>query len=149
MNQVKTGEVLEILNTEIAKIQVNAKITDDASKQRLTGWSAAGDKYHAQAAADLTKSYLKRLELLKGELEKAPAGTSKIIKPPCFVRIVFTDGEVCDLFLVKNAVSLPNASFISEESPLGKAVLGKVNGDPFSYELNDGKKYSGKIIALE
>jgi transcription elongation GreA/GreB family factor len=149
MNKVKKDQILKLLDVEIEKIRESANKTDEASKVRLTGWSAAGDKYHAMAAADLIKNYLKRLELLKKELEKAQDETPTKVKPPCLLGVSYDDGSVAELFLVKNAVSLASTSFISVKSPLGKAVLGKSKDDTFSYKLDSGKKFSGKIIMIE
>ena len=148
MNKLTTQNILRKLNLEIVKIRENAEKTDEATKERLTGWSASGDKYHAQAAADLTKGYLKRLELLKKELEEAPTEIPKTIKPPCMVKVEYSDGGVAELILVKNAVSFSGTSFISIDSPLGKAVLDKSLGDTFSYNSAGGNIYSAKIVAI-
>lgn len=149
MNKVRKEKILKLLDAEINKIQESAKKTDEASKQRLTGWSAAGDKYHAIGAADLAKSYLNSLELLKNELKKSPEKVINVANPPCYMRTAYDSGDVADLILVENAVSLPSVSFISTGSPLGKAIIGKKKGDHFQYELESGKKYSGSILLLE
>ena len=149
MNKIKTDKILKLLDIEIYKIRESAKKTDEASKVKLTGWSAAGDKYHALAAADLADSFLKRLEFLKNELQKGFTDNIQVVNPPCYLRIKYDDGQTAELYLVKNAVSLPGISFISVDSPLGKAVLGKKINDVFNYELENGNKYSGIIIELE
>jgi len=149
MNKARTDKLIGLLALEIEKIKESAQKTDEAANMVTTGLSESGDKYHTQGAADLTKSYLKRLNLLKKELESATKDNSKTAKPPCFLQISFSDGGFTELYLVKNAVSLPSISFISSDSPLGKAVYGKKAGDIFSYSLNDSNNYSGKIVEIE
>ena len=148
MNKAKADETLKQLNFEILKIRESAKKTDEASHERLSTRPIRDDK-HQIRASDLTKNYLQKLELLKKELENAPSDTPKTIKPPCLIKVVYDDGGALGLFLVKNAVSLPRTSFISVDSPLGKAVSGKAPGDTFEYVYDGGGAYSGKIIALE
>ncbi|MFC1600566.1 GreA/GreB family elongation factor [Patescibacteria group bacterium] len=149
MNNIRKEEILKLLDAEISKIQESAKKTDEASKQKLTGYSAAGDKYHAMGASDMAKSYLKRLESrLKDELKKAPDGTPEKVKTPCVVKLLYDDGAVNELILVENAVSLPSISFISVNSPLGRAILDRSINEVFGYNLDGEKKFSGKIISI-
>ena len=149
MNKIKKEEIRSILSLELNKIRESAEKTDEATKERLTGWSAAGDKYHAQAASDLTKSYLQKLELLDKELKSSSDTTPERVEPPCLIRIEYSDGNQAEFLLVENGVSLPEISFISVLSPLGKAILGKKAEEIFSYDSVDGNKYKGKIISIE
>jgi len=149
MDRIKTEEALNLLSSEIQKVSESAQKTDEASKDKLSGFSAAGDKYHAKNASDLVKSYLQRLELLKKELTDAVSQISETAEPPCCLEMVYDDGQTARFYLVKNAVSLPNLSFISPDSPIGKAVLGKKAGETFSYKLESGHACSGRIISLK
>lgn len=149
MNKVKTLKVLKLLEVEIEKVRESAEKTDEASKDKMSGFSAAGDKYHARNASDLTKRYLQRLKLLKDEITGASSSIPETVGTPCFLEIVYDDGQSAQLYLVKNAVSLPDLSFISPDFPMGLAVLGKKTGELFSYQSKDGKTYSGKIVRLE
>lgn len=149
MNKIKKQEIQKTLNTEIGRVRESAKITDEASKSVLMNKLSSADKDRSEAAVELANNYLDRLELLKKEFAKTPEKTPEFVENGSLVEVVYDDGEVAELVLVKNAVSLPGLSFISVDSPLGKAVLGKSEGDNFSYDLENGKKYSGKISLLK
>ncbi len=150
MNKITKDEILKTLNIEILKIRESARKTDEASKIHLTGGSASGDKYHPQMAASLTNEYLERLSSLKKEVSNATELISKIAQPVSFLKVIYDDAETLEFVLVENAVSTLRFIFISKNSPLGKAVLGKTEGDAFSYSLGEnGNNYSGRILSLE
>jgi transcription elongation GreA/GreB family factor len=149
MNKITKDEILRTLNIEILKIRESARKTDEASKL-LTGWSASGDKHHQQMAASLTDDYLERLSALKKEISETSDEISKTAQPVSLLKVVYDDAETLEFVLVQNAVSTPRFVFISQNSPLGKAVIDKAEGDAFSYSLGEnGKNYSGRILSLE
>ncbi|OGM37924.1 hypothetical protein A3F01_02875 [Candidatus Woesebacteria bacterium RIFCSPHIGHO2_12_FULL_38_11] len=140
------------MEVEIQKAKENAKKTDEASKFIVTGPSQSGDKYHAQNAASLAQSYVNRLEELKLEISSAKDGVSQVAEPESFIEIEYEDKSTLEFYLVDNAVSLTRFLFISKDSPLGLALIGKKVGDSFSYELEENsskRKFSGKILLIE
>ncbi len=139
--------LLDFLAIEIDKARVSAQKTDEASNFIMTG-----DKYHAQKAAELTDQYLKRLEKLRDEIITSGDEIKTKAEPVSCVDIEYKDGARLKFILVNTAVSLTRYLFISIDSPLGKAVLNKKDGDVFSYSLNLGNKesnFSGKVLRIE
>src|SRR3990172_2777571 len=118
--------LLEILDTEIESAKVSVAKTDEASKFIVTGWSQSGDKYHAQMAADLAASYLKRLKDIRNEIEKSEVKVMHKVEPVSFVEVEYEDRSKLSFTYVANGVSLTRSLFISTNSPLGKAILGKI-----------------------
>ncbi len=150
MNKIKKAEILKALDLEILNIRESAQKTDEASRVPLIGWSASGDKYHAEMAASLANEYLERLSSLKKEISGANDEPSEFAQPVSLLKVKYDDSETLEFVLVENAVSTSRFIFVSKNSPLGKAVLGKKEGDTFSYTLGDeGKNHSGQILSLE
>ena len=58
------------------------------------------------------------------------------------------DGETETVRVVTTVRADPLKGFISRESPLGRAVLGKKVGDRFTVEVNDGYSYSAEVRAI-
>ena len=152
MTKERKNETLVFLELEIQRAKENAEKTDEASKFIMTGPSQSGDKYHAQNAAALAKSYVKRLEKLKKEIQEAKEEPETIVKPTCYIEVEYDDGSKLNFYLVENAVSLAGFLFISSLSPLGSSILEKKVGETFTYEFQkDGakRKFSGKIVRIE
>jgi transcription elongation GreA/GreB family factor len=162
MNKIKKDEILKYLDRELLKIRESAKVTDEASKFTMTGYSQAGDKkslakeylgkYHTTKAAELTEEYLKRLEKLKNEIIKSSDTVKNEAVPETSIDIKYDDGTTLSFILVDSAISLREYLFISSDSPLGKAVSGKKEGDIFSYTMDQqGQKidFTGKILKIE
>lgn len=140
MTKDKKSLVLKILDTEIYKVKENAAITDEA---------LSVDKYQSEAAAGLTNKYLQKLYALRKEIETAIDEGPQKVTVPCYLKIEYADGDIVELLLVNNVVSITGLSIISVASPLGKSVLRKSQGDSFSYSLENGKNYLGKILSVE
>jgi transcription elongation GreA/GreB family factor len=145
-------KLLVYLESEVHKARRNAAETDLASQFVVTGPSQSGDKYHSVKAAELTEKYLANLLNLKKEIENEPVKAVDAAKPICFVGIAYTDGGILTFTYVNKAVSLTQFLFVSKDSPLGRAILGKKAGDDFSYSLDEGmgnKLFKGTITKLE
>lgn len=152
MTHERKGQLLEFLGLEIKRVKEVARKADEASKFILTGPSQSGDRYHSENAAELAKSYLKRLEKLVEEVKSAKEEILKLAQPVCFVEIEYEDKGRLSFVLVENALTTPGQVFISKNSPLGTAVLGKGEQESFSYELTDAtdkKVFSGKVVKVE
>lgn len=160
MTKEKKKKVLDFLDLEIEKVKTSAAKTSDAAGFVMSGFSEAGDKqsltlrdkYHAEKTAELTKQYLERLKALRKEIENSSVGVVNKAAPISYIKIRYEDGSELEFFLVENAASVTRFVFISKDSPLGKAVLGKKTGESFSYKLEDGmgkRSFSGKIVGLE
>lgn len=148
----KKKELIEFIDTEIARLRQSAAQADEASKFIVTGPSQSGDKYHSENSAALAQEYLFRVIKLKKEIESADENPNIVALPVSSVEIEYEDANRLSFYLVKNAVSLTRFLFISLESPLGHAVFGKKVGERISYTPDSTKGtrfYSAKVIKIE
>lgn len=57
-------------------------------------------------------------------------------------------GDITSIFLITNTKDInPQKGSISPESPIGAALLGKKEGESFSYTANDGK-FIGTVLKI-
>jgi hypothetical protein len=115
----------------------------------IGGYSIAGDVEHSRNTALLSMQRFEKLTRLDGELKDAlikPAPEK--VEPACLVLVEYDGGEKKDFYFVNNPVYIPGLNLISYHSPFGKALLGKVSGETFSYTSND-IFYSGKVLEID
>jgi hypothetical protein len=131
MNKLRIEYVSKLLDIEIGK---------------------AGDKYHSESAAELAKNYLSSLKSLREEITSSPDKTYSVAKPISFIVLGYDNGERTEFYYVKKGALLRGTLFMTPDSPIGKAVYGKKEGDSFSYEIEKGDEkvsYSGRIVNIE
>lgn len=152
MTTERKNKLLVFIDTEILRVTDSAQKVKVTLSHSLSGYSIAGDMFHAQNAKGMVDEYLERLKNLKKEITGALDQVAKKIVPVSFVQVKYADGNILDFYFVKDAVSLPGYLLISKDSPVGKGVFGKKSGDTFSYVIEQEgikKTFRGKIISVE
>ena len=145
MIKSRKEEILKLINFEVGKAKLMMDVTGFDAKN-------AGDKYHEEEAANITKKYFENLSKLLDEVKSAPDNSPEIVKPICYVELNYESGERVKLYLVRNYTLVTGALLITSESPIGRAIVGKKQSDNFSYEIVKGESkitYSGKIEIIE
>ncbi len=152
MNKTRKSELLEKLNQEIERVRVLAEKSATAAK-RAKGFSRSmqGDRRYFEEADRITQESLANLMALKKEIEAASEEIVKIAQPVSFINLEDENGE--DYFyLVNRPANLSGIQLLTPDSPLGKAILGKKEGEKFSYQLErEGQTttFSGRIKKIE
>lgn len=111
--------------------------------------SESGDRLLYRLLYQLADNALKKLIHLKNEIESSSNDTATIIAPPCYVEVRFPEGEVESFYLVNNVVNIDSINFVSPKSPLGKALLGRCQGETVTYSVAQGKQISVIIEKVE
>ena len=87
---------------------------------------------------------LKRVELIRPDKE-----TKDIVQLGSTVTLVREDGSTKKFQILGRSETNPEDGFISNESPLGRAVLGKKVGDKFKFVLPSGATIEYGIMKTE
>ncbi len=110
--------------------------------------SASGDREHAVNQAAINKGRLEKLKELRDEINTSLSISSPSkVKPPSFVILDYEGGKK-EFYVVQNTVSLHNMNLLSVDSLLGKAILGKKEGESFEALLDD-RSVRGKVLRIE
>jgi transcription elongation GreA/GreB family factor len=149
VNIARKKKVLNLIDSEIEK----AKTTSGRalSSTVKTGSILVKGKEDL-AGADLAKSYLEKLKALKNEIKSLSNEKNLKINLGSFALVRYEDGSLLEICIVKNPVSVPNFLFVSKDSPLGSLLLGKKEGESFSYnntEDETDKNFSGVVIRVD
>lgn len=148
----KLTDLLTTVNQEIHKAQAIAQRSkEDAnalSHGAVASPSSSGDREHAQNQATINAANLQKLIDFKTQLEDHIHNQSHTAEAVSFIEIEFEDGSRNTFYLVESPIYLSTFKFISTNSPLGQAILGKTIGERFAYGIA-GQKFSGKIVNLE
>lgn len=107
-------KLFSAVEAELKKAEVAYKNAKEASleiaRSAALSPSQAGDRFHSQGTADLTKQRYEAILALKNEIEKKKDGIC-----------VEYNGET--LFLVDNPVTVSGLKIVSTKSPLGQKIL--------------------------
>ena len=146
MARAKLQYLLDLIKKQIEELERWVEETRAAAIEVGRGAHASpsmsGDREHSENQAIINKERLHRLYLLRDEINSALTVPTPIsIDTPCFVNDEF--------YFVKNISHVEGVKIISENSPLGAAILGKKVGETFSYELKDKTPVKGKIVKIE
>ena len=92
---------------------------------------------------------------MRDEILSSSDTDSQRVELPCFVKVRYKDGNEMscragsgsarEFLLASSAASLSGVVIISKDSPLGKAVMGKDQGDNFTYKLDKSREFEGII----
>lgn len=148
-----TREGLDRLRNELDEL-VNIKmpqITDAVAEARSHGdlrengaYDAARiDQMMAKRRIDELEALLRNVEIIDDTATK-----SGVVSLGSTVIVDF-DGDEETYRLVGAAEASPKAGLISNESPIGKALLGKKAGQTVEYALPSGMLSSVKIVRVE
>lgn len=153
MVKSRKEELLRLINIEVGK----AKLMKDTTGFNVKNFgsytaSQSDDRYHAEGAAEITNAYFENLAKLLEQVKASSERACEEVAPPCYVELIYSNGENVKLYLVKHNALLPGVLLITPKSPIGLAIKDKKRGEPFSYEVvkgGDKISYSGTIAKIE
>ncbi len=111
-----------------------------------------GDRRYFEDADRIAQESLAILIALKKEVEATSEKPANRVQPVSFVTLEHEEGEINRFYLVRKSASLTGVQLLTPDSPLGKAILGKKEGERFSYQVEkeDYKTtYSGRIKKID
>jgi len=135
-------ELKSVKRLEIAEKLKRAKELGDLS-ENSEYFEAREEQGQLEGRIFELEDMLKDVELI--EKTNAPAGGT--IKVGSTIE-VSKGGQNTKFFIVGSNEAKPEDGFISNESPLGKAFLGKKGGDTVLAQLPNGKKAEYKILSV-
>jgi transcription elongation GreA/GreB family factor len=152
MNQTRKNELLEKIEQELERFRGLAE-KSAAAARRAKGFSRSmqGDRRYFEEADRITQESLANLVALKKEIEAISSETAKTAQPISFITLEDENGED-NFYLVNRPANFSGIQLLTPDSPLGKAILGKKEGEKFSYQLErEGQTttFSGKIKKIE
>jgi transcription elongation GreA/GreB family factor len=155
MQEARKKEFLKKLNQEIKKARHLAKSRQKAAKEFASASrSQQGDRLYFEDANHMARGYLNRLLSLKKEVtdnqktQKRP----KTVKSVSFVTLEYQDKHKNSFYFTSTGVTLPGLQLITPNSPLGKTIQGKKEGEKFSYQIRRDDQtlsFSGQVIKIE
>lgn len=152
MNKIKKQVFLEKIDQEIKKARAVAqKRAVAARRAKSFSRSQQGDRRYFEDADQIAQESLANLLCLKKEVENSSDKPAKKALPVAFITIQEA-GETTSFYLVNNSAPLEKIQLLTPNSPLGKAVEGKKEGEKFSYQIekdNQKTTYSGQIKRVE
>lgn len=148
-----TKEGLEKLKTELEwrkkenKIEIAQKIDEAKSLGDLSENAAYSSAREEQA---FNEGRIKELEvLIKTSIIIAPKqGSKKVVDIGSVVTAQTSKGKSV-LTIVGTTEANPRENKISNQSPVGKALLGKKVGDKVKITMPDGSEYEYKILNIK
>lgn len=145
--------LLKLINLEIGKVKLSTENSNTkASNIREYSLPLIGDKYHAESTVELAQEYYQNLVKLREEINNCSDDVSKLASPVSYVELNYKSGESINFYLVIKGALLPGVLIITSNSPIGKAVRGKKEGDSFSYQIDTGggkTEHSGVVQKVE
>lgn len=148
-----TPEGLEAVRTELAELtQVRRPyIVDKIKAARELGDLSENFEYHsAKNEQGFIESRIQELEAIvrNHRLINAPSPTGRV-QLGSTVHFTEDGGEVETYRIVGPAEADPKAGRVSNESAVGKALLGKRVGDLAEIKLESGDSYSIKVTGID
>ncbi len=132
--------------------ETTPKCIEEVQRTRALGDLSENDEYRS-AKRELNRNY-SRIRYLKALLEGAIViqDDSDEFTVGLFDRVTYFDEDEEEEVTITIVTPLRNDVLkgnISKDSPLGKALMGKKEGDRVSIHVNDNYSYFVKIISLE
>lgn len=151
--QYLTKAKLEELKKELIELKTVKRIEIAEKLKRakeLGDLSENSEYFEAREEQGQVESRIFELEdMLKDvELIEKSRDSGSVVKIGSTIE-VSKDGKKQRLFIVGSNEAKPEDGFISNESPLGKAFLGKKTGDMVLIHLPNGKKAEYKVFSIE
>lgn len=139
---------------EDRRLNIRPAIMEEVKRTREYGDLSENYEYkaakQAQRRNDSRMRYLQNMIKTAQIIDDVPKGDADIAKLYDKVTIYLPeDDEQMQIQVVSTVRIDPNAGFISMESPLGKAVLGKRVGDRAQVYVNDQYSYEIEVRAIE
>lgn len=147
---VTTKEGLEKLKAELHELKSvrRLEIADRISKAKELGDLSENAEYHdaKDAMAFLEGRVSELTNFITRAIVTSPTSTD-VVNVGCKVRCE-TGGKQKEYHIVGPKESEPSAGKISNDSPLGIALLGRKKNDEFEYVLPNGSRVKYKIIDI-
>lgn len=152
-----TKEDIALMRAELYDLETNKRPAIIAEVQRCREFGDLSENYEYKAAKQEQRAMDSRIRYLNNMIrtarivEQAPADEdAKGVRLFDKVTIYIPEDEEEMVIRVVSTVRVaPDAGFISLESPLGKAVLGKEVGQTVSVQVNDSYSYEVEIHSIE
>lgn len=141
---VLTEEGRKKLEEELAYREgdLSKKIVEDIKEARAFGDLSENSEYDAAKEAQAKNaSRIAEIQAILANAQTAEsAGSNLIVSIGCTVSLVDGDGEVMDVTLVGTTETNSLEHKISNESPVGQAIIGRSEGDSVEVTTRSGKK---------
>jgi transcription elongation factor GreA len=147
---VTTKEGLEKLKAELAELKGvrRFEIADRIAKAKELGDLSENAEYHdAKEALAFLEGRVMELEDFIGHAVVTEPTSTEIVGVGCRVRCE-AGGKTKEYHIVGPKESDPSSGKISNESPLGVALLGRKKGDAFENVMPNGAKMAFKILDI-
>ena len=147
---VITKEGLEKLKAELAELKGvrRFEIADRIAKAKELGDLSENAEYHdAKDALAFLEGRVMELEDFIGKAVVTVPTTTEVVGVGCKVRCE-SNGKPKEYVIVGPKESDPSAGKISNESPLGQALLGLKRGEEFESKLPNGATLKVKILDI-
>lgn len=156
MKQYLTKEKLEELKNELHELKTVKRVEVGENLKRakeLGDLSENSEYFEAREEQAQVEARIFELENMLKDVElivKPHAGpaTGDVVKVGSTVE-VSRAGKKMTLYIVGSNETNPDEGYISNESPLGSAFLGKKAGETVLVQVPGGKKVEYKILAVE
>lgn len=157
MHDLLTAKDIELMKAELYDLETNKRPAAIAEVQRTRAFGDLSENYEYKAAKEEQRAIDSRMRHLNNMIrtariiDQAPKnGAEKGVRLYDKVTIFIPEDEEEMVISVVSTVRVaPDKGFISLESPLGKAVLGKEVGAVVSVKVNDSYSYDVEIRAIE
>ena len=153
MNDALTKQDIEKMRAELdeRRIELMPELLEEVKRTRAFGDLSENYEYKAaKQALNRNKSrvrYLERMIASARIIDDSSAADEAGLYDEVELYLP-DDGETETIRVVTTVRADPLKGFISRESPLGRAVLGKKAGDCFTVAVNDGYSYQAEIRAI-
>ena len=151
-----TKKDIALMEAELEDRRLNQrpKIMEEVKRTREFGDLSENYEYkaakQAQRRNDSRMRYLQNMIKTAQVIDDEPAAQSEGVKLYDRVTLYLPEDEETMVIQVVTTVRVePDRGFISLESPLGKAVLGKKVGDTVTVRVNDSYSYDAQIQKVE
>lgn len=151
-----TKKDIELMEAELEdrRLNIRPKIMEEVKRTREYGDLSENYEYkaakQAQRRNDSRMRYLQNMIKTAQIIDEAPQGDADAVKMYDKVTLYLPeDDETMVIQIVSTVRVAPDAGFISIESPLGKAVLGKKLGDIVTVRVNESISYEVRIDNIE
>ncbi len=151
-----TKKDIELMEAELEdrRLNIRPKIMEEVKRTREYGDLSENYEYkaakQAQRRNDSRMRYLQNMIKTAQIIDEDGQGDADAVKMYDKVTLYLPDDEETMVIQIVSTVRVaPDAGFISIESPLGKAVLGKKVGDTVTVHVSDAICYEARIEKCE
>ena len=152
-----TEKDIELMTAEIYDLETNKRPAVMAEVQRTRAYGDLSENYEYKAAKEEQRATDSRIRYLKNQIRTAKIiGATPKGGSPNGVRLydkvtiyIPEDEEEMVVSVVSTVRVSLDKGFISLESPLGKAILGKEAGSVVTVKVNDSYSYDVEIRHIE